>query len=289
MPYMTEPADSTLDYLALGHVAADVRDDGTVALGGAVSYAARTAAALGLRAGIVTRSASGFPPPHALPGVACRSVPSTSTTSFRNRYSDGGHRVQVLVDLAPPLRPADIPPHWRRVRILHLAPIVHEVGPDVAATINADFVGLTPQGWLRRLAVGSQVERETVSHIPRELLARADAVVLSEEDVGGDHDQLRWLATRVPVLVATRGPEGAVAFARGQVIEVPAAPAAVVDPTGTGDVFAAAFFIRYHETGDSAIALRFAAAAAALSIEAEGLAGIGDRAATEARMRSVVG
>ena len=45
---------STLDYLAVGHATADVHADGRVVLGGAVSYAARAAAALGQRAGVVT-------------------------------------------------------------------------------------------------------------------------------------------------------------------------------------------------------------------------------------------
>lgn len=50
------------------------------------------------------------------------------------------------------------------------------------------------------------------------------------------------LAPRVPVLVVTRGPEGAVALAGGERAEVPAAPVArVIDTTGAGDLFAAGF------------------------------------------------
>ncbi len=44
-----------VDYLVVGHVAADVTPTG-VQLGGTVSYSALTARALGLRVGIVTSS-----------------------------------------------------------------------------------------------------------------------------------------------------------------------------------------------------------------------------------------
>jgi sugar/nucleoside kinase (ribokinase family) len=273
-----------LDYLAVGHVSADVAPDGRVNRGGAVSFAARTAATLGLNTGLVTRSEPGTVSWEPLAGVDCRVVPSSATTSFSNRYDRRGRRHQELVALAPTLRPADIPAEWRRVGILHLAPIAHEVTAGIAAAVRADFIGLTPQGWLRRLAVGAPVTPQPVGHIPSALLARADAVVLSEEDVGGDAAELRWLAERVPLLVATRGERGAVAYHGGRTVAVPAAEAKVVDPTGAGDVFATAFFIRCHECGEVETALRFAAAAAALSIEAPGLSGIGDRQAVEARL-----
>ena len=50
------------------------------------------------------------------------------------------------------------------------------------------------------------------------------------------------IAEKVPVLVATRGPHGAVAVADGERAEVAAEPIArVVDTTGAGDLFAAGF------------------------------------------------
>jgi sugar/nucleoside kinase (ribokinase family) len=50
------------------------------------------------------------------------------------------------------------------------------------------------------------------------------------------------IAPKVPVLVVTRGPHGAIALAGGERAEVPAEPVArVVDTTGAGDLFAAGF------------------------------------------------
>jgi len=50
------------------------------------------------------------------------------------------------------------------------------------------------------------------------------------------------LSAKVPTLVITRGPEGAIAVEGGQQISIPAAPIRqVVDTTGAGDLFAAGF------------------------------------------------
>jgi sugar/nucleoside kinase (ribokinase family) len=53
---------------------------------------------------------------------------------------------------------------------------------------------------------------------------------------------LTELQSKVPTLVITRGPEGAIAVENGERISIPAAPVSeVVDTTGAGDLFAAGF------------------------------------------------
>ncbi len=53
---------------------------------------------------------------------------------------------------------------------------------------------------------------------------------------------LEELKVKVPTLVITRGPEGAIAIEGDERISIPAAPvSAVVDTTGAGDLFAAGF------------------------------------------------
>jgi sugar/nucleoside kinase (ribokinase family) len=50
------------------------------------------------------------------------------------------------------------------------------------------------------------------------------------------------LKAKVPTLVITRGPEGAIAIEGDERISIPAAPVSeVVDTTGAGDLFAAGF------------------------------------------------
>ena len=53
---------------------------------------------------------------------------------------------------------------------------------------------------------------------------------------------LEELSAKVPTLVITKGPEGAIGIEDGERIEIPAAPVSyVVDTTGAGDLFAAGF------------------------------------------------
>lgn len=57
---------------------------------------------------------------------------------------------------------------------------------------------------------------------------------------------LAMLAPKIPVLVVTRGPEGAVALSDGERAEVSAEPIErVVDTTGAGDLFAAGFLFAH--------------------------------------------
>jgi sugar/nucleoside kinase (ribokinase family) len=58
-------------------------------------------------------------------------------------------------------------------------------------------------------------------------------------DLDGSLDELK---AKVPTLVITKGPEGAIGIENGERVEIPAAPVSyVVDTTGAGDLFAAGF------------------------------------------------
>ncbi|WP_347302605.1 adenosine kinase [Croceibacterium sp. TMG7-5b_MA50] len=74
---------------------------------------------------------------------------------------------------------------------------------------------------------------------------------------------LAKVSAQVPVLVVTRGANGAVAIVRGQRAEVAAEPVArVVDTTGAGDLFAAGFLWGHVRGRDAATCLRMGAIAA---------------------------
>jgi sugar/nucleoside kinase (ribokinase family) len=259
--------------------------DGSRALGGAVTYAAVAASALGSEAAVVTRGGSEFLQGRLPESVKWHNVPAPCTTTFANSYDPAGVRRQSLVDEAPPICPEHVPAEWRTTRLLHVAPVMHELSAGVVELFSADFVGVSPQGWSRRVAPDG-----SVSHVPLELPTAirdaADAVVVSEEDLSAFPQAAEELARHVPVVVVTLGRRGAYALAEGRRLVQPAHPAEAMDPTGAGDVFAAAFFVGLVETGDLRDALDFASAAAALAVEAEGLGGIGTRAAIAERQRS---
>jgi sugar/nucleoside kinase (ribokinase family) len=149
-------------------------------------------------------------------------------------------------------------------------------------------VAIGVQGWLRTFAADGRVGQLSPRYWqPDQLLRHSRALFVSEEDLPPaetDETLNRW-AARVPILFLTLGYRGARLWSDGAWQDVPAIPAREVDPTGAGDVFAAAFLTRYLETDDVAQASLFAAAAAAISVEAVGTAGSPSRAEVEERLR----
>ncbi len=260
-----------MDYLVIGHITQDLLLDGTRTPGGTVSYAARTARALGLRVGVITSADDGLDLAAVFPEIEVYRIPAPQTTVFENRYTPAG-RVQFLHSRAAPLISEAIPPLPGRVGVLHLGPVAAECDPALAEVIPADFLGLTPQGWMRRWDGEGRVFPGPWESAER-LLPRADAVVLSEEDIGGDEALAAHWASRARVLAVTRGARGCSVYAGGRVWHLPAFPAEEVDPTGAGDIFAAVFFVRLWQGDDPVQAARRANCIAAISVTRPGLAG----------------
>ena len=115
----------------------------------------------------------------------------------------------------------------------------------------------------------------------------ARALLLSDEDIspGEAPPALAYWSDLVQIVAFTRGYNGADICVRGNWRHIDAFPANVVDPTGAGDVFAAAFLIRLWESGDVWKATRFAACAASFSVEGEGTTAIPTRNQIEARLK----
>ncbi len=105
-------------------------------------------------------------------------------------------------------------------------------GREVAFTLSDAFVIARHGDDFRALLAAGEIDILFANHV--EL-----AALTGTEDFEAGIAQL---APQVPVLVVTRGPEGAVALRSGERAEVPAEPIAkVVDTTGAGDLFAAGF------------------------------------------------
>jgi sugar/nucleoside kinase (ribokinase family) len=258
-----------LDYLVIGHVTRDLTN-GAFTIGGTVSYAARTARALGCRVGVVTSASPDLDLSQVLASVLVARSPAATTTTFKNIYTANGRR-QVLHSVAETLLPEMVPTNWRAA-IVHLGPVARECNPSLVNAFGDSFVGLTPQGWMRRWDKAGRVSccqwEET-----EELLARANAVVLSEEDVAGDETLVAQYAAQTRLLVLTRGPAGCTVYTAGQSRRFPAPAVHEVGPTGAGDIFATAFFVWLQRTGDPWLAARFANCIAARSVTRAGLSG----------------
>lgn len=256
-----------VDYLIIGHVSKDLTPDGPV-LGGTAAYAGLTARALGLRVGVVTAAGPDLDL-NPLQDLYVECLPSLVSTTFENRYSASG-REQWLHALAPGLGAAAVPPAWRNATIVHLAPIAGEVDPALVDFLRPGLLGLTPQGWMRAWDEYGRV-RPTRLEFGDAVLPTAGAVVLSLEDVAGDEALIEDMAEHCHLLVVTEGPGGARLYWAGDRRRIPAPRVPEVDPTGSGDVFAAAFFIRLYHTRDPWEAARFANHLASASVTRRGI------------------
>lgn len=241
--------------------------------GGAVQFAARVAASMGVRAAVLTVAAPDADLA-ALEGHEVHIVPAESALTFEHREVDGQRQLRVETGAEPPtLRASDVPVPWLDAPDVILAPLL-PTDLDVASFANpSGHIALFAQG-VQRCAQADGVIQEATA--PSDPLIRAITpectVFLSDAELANwPTGRLEDLVARARRVVVTRGSAGATVYRGGERFEVPASPADVVDTTGAGDVFATAFILAVSRLGlEDREAARLASAYAAASIERVG-------------------
>jgi sugar/nucleoside kinase (ribokinase family) len=260
-----------VDYLIIGNVTKDLLPDGGFTIGGTVTYSARTALAMDCRVTVVTSAAQDLDLGHVWCGIEVERLPSENTLTFENIYTPAG-REQFLHAVASPLSLDCVPQRWRQPDILHLAPLAGECDLALSNAFPGALVGVTPQGFMRAWDESGRVYYSDWQEAA-DLLPRVDAAVLSIKDVAGDEATIERFARLAPILVITLGPEGCRVYVEGKERHVPVTPVPEVDPTGAGDIFAAAFFVRLRQGDDPWSAAHFANCVASMSVKRRGWAG----------------
>jgi sugar/nucleoside kinase (ribokinase family) len=234
-----------IDYLVIGHITRDVTPAGNL-VGGTVSYSGRVAQALGCQTAVLTSCQPDYEGLQALAGLAVEVIPSANTSTFENIYDANG-RTQMLYTVADPIRPEHLPAEWRDTAVVHLGPLTNEVDPAMMHQFPNSLIGLTPQGWLRRWTADGRVYArdwpEAEAYLPL-----ADVVILSEEDLLNEAMLPRYRQTS-RLLILTENARGCTVFSRDEIRQIPAPNVTQVEPTGAGDIFAAAFLSRYAQNG----------------------------------------
>jgi 1D-myo-inositol 3-kinase len=261
------------EFIIIGHITQDMLPDGGYSLGGTVSYAATTAQRMGYRVGVVTSTGPNLDVAKVLPFAQIACHQAAETTVFENIYVDG-ERKQILHHRAGNLHCEHVPWKWRNAPIAHLGPLDQEIDEGIFHCFDEQvLIGVTPQGFLRRWDNQGRISFVDWNP-PESVLRRINVLVLSEQDVPDPDSLVRAWGQFIDVIVVTRAEKGATVFHDGEPCDYPARPAHQVDPTGAGDVFAAAFMIRLIETNDPCQAAQFANVVASFSIEGPGVSGI---------------
>ena len=284
----------TPEYLVIGHICADLQPDGTAVLGGTALYSALTAARLGWRVGVLTRGAFG----QTVDGIAVPSLDqfgdeisiivqeAEAPTVFVNVYN-AGRRTQTMPKWGGQIDLRGLPPHWRNAKVIHLGPIAQEIDTRQTGALTPDFLGVTPQGWMRDWprATGGRVKLHQL-RLPAELMSRIDAMVVSDEEILLARDSVEQIGAR-RLGVITMGEDGSRILFGGEQADLPGYKVQTVDLTGAGDTFAAAFFIRATDRSVSAVtAGRFANAVAAVSVRGVGTDGVPTKKEVEQFLKS---
>ena len=274
-------------FVSIGHVARDeFEGEPTWRLGGTVLYTAAAAARLGARAAIVTRvgpnERAALEQRCAELGIELHALPGEVTTTFGFRY-EAGKRLMRLRARSRGLAIADVPAHLRRAQAVILGSVAHEIDRSLLGAFGHAATVVTAQGYLREWSADGSIHPRRWEDVA-EVTASASAIVLSEEDVGGDLEEPRRWAGHTPVIVTLAERGSIVMVDRGETL-VPAFHAdRVVDPTGAGDAFAAGLAVALAEGRALLEGVRFAHAVASFAVEAVGTEGLADRAKVEARM-----
>lgn len=279
--------------------------DGSSRAGGSAFYSALQAARLGQRALIVTQGVTAeieqlLEPYRAELDLEISPAPQTTTLQSTGAGATSRQRMLAWAGVIEEDVSVDS-------SILHLAPVARETPARWRG--RADFIGLTPQGLVRAWS-GRRGEIGPAPLDRSRLPEHCGAIVFNETE----RESCAWLidATRGSDSIgegpAATGEHGRVDGPRGgAVVAITAAAAATalhlpdggtarvqvptieefVDDVGAGDVFAAAFFVALREGQAPSEAAAFANAAAAVRIAGAGANAIGDRAAIEARLRTV--
>ena len=265
--------DSRPRILIVGHLTEDMTPEGP-RLGGAAAFAGLLARRFGARVTILTAVDATFPYLGMLAGIRVRRLASPDRTRFANRYAADGSREQTILSRARVIPERDIREAVEELppgSAVFYGPVANELGGTGLLPRprgRGAFAAAAPQGLLRRRAARGRIWIRWAPGIA-ERLGGLDLVSVS----AGEIPEATKVA--VPILAVTHGRRGA-AIRRAGMPETPvkAVPAVEVDPTGAGDVFAAALSVALWRGWALDRAARLAAAAAAISVESPGTRGI---------------
>jgi len=276
----------SFDVCVVGHVTKDILRAGqatTLLPGGTAYYTALALKGLGLNVAVVTKGAE-EDRDFLLHELSAKKVSvfwgeGDATTVFENTYSgdDLGARTQTLKAMGTPFAAKDVAKI--RAKAFHLGPLFRKDIPLQVlekAAQEAKTVSFDVQGMVRPARLGPVIQQDWpdkkkwlgLIHILK--ANEQEAPILSGEK--GTEEAAAALSSFGPrEVVITLGARGSIVYAEGAIYRIPGfSPRRLVDPTGCGDTFMAAYLYQRLQGALPEEAGRFAAATATLKLEGLG-------------------
>jgi sugar/nucleoside kinase (ribokinase family) len=283
-----------MKFLVIGNLTKDVirtKKEERIGFGGAASYCSITAKKLGCETQVLTRGN------HELDawvknlenlGIEVELQQSENLTSFVNDYMLVERKQFVYRD-AGKIDFKD----FGKVDVIHLGPVLNEVTLECVkeAKKNSKIVSLDVQGFVRELK-GKEVIKKFWDE-KEDFLKYVDLVKISGYEIDSVCEKKKYedvfdelMSFGVKVVELTLGEKGSIIASEG-IHRIPAFKTTLVDKTGSGDVFATAFAIRYLETKNPLESGFFASAAASFVVEDFGAKNIVERERVEKRFKDL--
>ncbi len=265
-----------MKHVVVGHVALDsiITEDGTShRLGGPPSYACAVSGVLDHELDVITRIGPNFPDTYVekylkwgieLEKWRCQQHSTTFTLDYTKKPRGLG-----LENICEPITIPD-----ERLPSVILSPIAGELTEEQVADIDAGFVSLDPQGFIRGRDALSNVQ--FIPWSPEDL-GKVDLLKTRQDEhtyLTGESDPLRSLRRfskkGVETSVITMGEEGALVYHDDTCYDVSVYPTKTVDATGAGDSFLTAIHDKLASGGSLEWALAYGSAVASGVVETYG-------------------
>jgi len=284
-----------MKFLIIGNITKDIirrKKEGRYAFGGNASYCSIAAAKLGCETHVLSRGNDELVEwvenlkNH---GISVELQESEDVTCFVNDYTEGGRKQYVLSDAGK----IDYK-SFDKFDVIFLGPVFNEITLECVKKARKDckILSLDAQGFVRTLKDKEVVknfwdDREIfLKYVDLLKVGRDEITSLSKEsDYEKVCEELRNLGVKVVEL--TLGENGSI-IAGEKIHRIPAYKTTLVDKTGSGDVFATAFAIRYFETKNELESGLFASAAASFVVEDFGTKNIVEREKVMKRFKELV-
>ncbi len=231
---------------AIGHLSRDIVDGAPPRAGGAVFYSARTLARIGADAHVAA-SCSGDHKDELLPeletfGLAVRWYESKATTEYSFRY-EGDRRIMRQTAVGDPWLPSRAVDAAADAAWVHVGALTRTdfPGATLAALADGRRLLVDGQGLVRTAALGALRTDNEIGDVLRHVtILKLDAEEAEVLVGSSTPEDLRSL--ELPEVILTHGSRGAFVVTKKLVEHVGAHEVrGVTDPTGAGDMFAAAY------------------------------------------------
>lgn len=271
------------DVCIIGHITKDIlriKNEKKEMPGGVAYYFSIALKNLGSKVSLITKVAG--KDKDLFNGLIRNDIPifykdSQETTTFENIYSeDLDFRIQNVKCVAQPFRTKDIPEI--SARIFHLGPLTKEDIPlEMLKLLSKKAkISLDIQGFLRKIEKGKvesvdwEEKDEGLAYVNILKTNETEAKALSGED-DIRKAAIKLSAYDIDEIVITIGDKGSLIYSKDKFYSIPSFPVEkIVDVTGCGDTYMAAYIYQRLKFSDINKSGKFAAATASLKLEKSG-------------------